>query len=367
MVEQNKRWYYLDSMRAVLMMLGVVLHSSQVFNPSKSWGIYSEKSTELAYYLVHFIHLFRMPAFFVISGFFCAFTLKKYGVDYFVKVRFHRILIPLIATAVILNIPQSLILQSSGWRNITINTYITEGKWLSHLWFLINILAYFIIAVIATKLFKGLISRAKSLIAKVLKYIPIALLLIVLPLSAFVILSLNKIGIPLYSKILGFTSLFSILSYFPYFVFGMILSFQKEFLEKFASYPPALLMLYSLVVIALNNYFPDSSAGYMKYVGIYIRELSVWVSILVCFNLFFRFFNSHSKLWLFLSDASYTVYLFHHIIVIALGLLFIKMNIAGWLALPILISVTLFLTLGIHKYLILKSTTLRLLFNGRLQ
>ncbi|GEM_PF-2177557 len=38
------RLYFMDSMRSVLMLLGVILHSAQVFNPEKSWVIYSEFS-----------------------------------------------------------------------------------------------------------------------------------------------------------------------------------------------------------------------------------------------------------------------------------------------------------------------------------
>jgi len=42
--ESMNRLYFMDSMRSVLMLLGVILHSAQVFNPEKSWVIYSEFS-----------------------------------------------------------------------------------------------------------------------------------------------------------------------------------------------------------------------------------------------------------------------------------------------------------------------------------
>ena len=64
----NQRIYYLDAMRGVLMMLGVVLHSAQVFNPREEWLFYSQKSTEFAPILIDTIHLFRMPAFFIVSA-----------------------------------------------------------------------------------------------------------------------------------------------------------------------------------------------------------------------------------------------------------------------------------------------------------
>jgi len=38
---ESDRIHFMDSLRAFLMMLGVVLHSAQVFNPAREWAISS--------------------------------------------------------------------------------------------------------------------------------------------------------------------------------------------------------------------------------------------------------------------------------------------------------------------------------------
>ena len=73
----SNRIHFMDSMRSVLMMLGVVIHSFQVYNPRQSWVIYSNDSTVVAYWVVKVLITFRMPAFFMISGFFALITINK--------------------------------------------------------------------------------------------------------------------------------------------------------------------------------------------------------------------------------------------------------------------------------------------------
>ena len=94
MQDKIERLYFMDSMRAILMMLGVVLHSAQVFNPEQSWVIYSNNTDSIMTYIVNIIAIFRMPAFFVVSGYFCFLTLKKYQVRKFLNVRLKRLVIP---------------------------------------------------------------------------------------------------------------------------------------------------------------------------------------------------------------------------------------------------------------------------------
>ena len=68
----RERIDYMDSMRATLMMLGVFVHSVQKYN-------YSDEPATIMMNVALFLHIFRMPAFFVVSGFFCHFTLQRYN------------------------------------------------------------------------------------------------------------------------------------------------------------------------------------------------------------------------------------------------------------------------------------------------
>src|SRR5690606_3309628 len=82
------------------------------------------------------------PAFFALSGFFCLYSATKYTSSILITRRMKRILIPFLVTALTLNTAQALLLQATGWESYGVYRYLSEGRWLSHLWFLENLALY---------------------------------------------------------------------------------------------------------------------------------------------------------------------------------------------------------------------------------
>ena len=124
------RLYYLDAMRSILMMLGIVLHAAIIFG-SDSWLLEESERSSIYNSIVDFIHLFRMPAFFIVSGFFCHMTISRYGSKLFLKVRTPRILIPLLVAAISLNSIQYLFLIDYKQFNTAFLSfeYFINGLW----------------------------------------------------------------------------------------------------------------------------------------------------------------------------------------------------------------------------------------------
>ncbi|MDB4625113.1 acyltransferase family protein, partial [Rubripirellula sp.] len=90
-----QRRHDLDALRAIAMLLGIVLHSALSFAPIP-WIVQDSQQSQFFYYLFSFIHSFRMPLFFLISGFFTAMLWRKRGLLALFKQRSKRILLPLI-------------------------------------------------------------------------------------------------------------------------------------------------------------------------------------------------------------------------------------------------------------------------------
>jgi hypothetical protein len=85
----------LDALRAGAMLLGIVLHASLSFFPS--FWIVTDRRQDPGFGIVFSaIHGFRMPVFFVMSGFFSALLLHRRGRGSLVKHRFHRVFLPLL-------------------------------------------------------------------------------------------------------------------------------------------------------------------------------------------------------------------------------------------------------------------------------
>jgi hypothetical protein len=77
------------------MLLGIVLHAALSFFPS-FWVVADRRQDAAFGILVSAIHGFRMPVFFVMSGFFSAMLLHRRGCGALVKHRFRRVFLPLL-------------------------------------------------------------------------------------------------------------------------------------------------------------------------------------------------------------------------------------------------------------------------------
>ena len=87
------RRHDLDALRAVAMLLGIVLHGLMPFMPGLS-VIRNTQTAGWVWILFLGIHGFRMPLFFLVSGFFTAMLWQKRGVQTMLRQRSVRILLP---------------------------------------------------------------------------------------------------------------------------------------------------------------------------------------------------------------------------------------------------------------------------------
>jgi peptidoglycan/LPS O-acetylase OafA/YrhL len=85
----------LDALRAVAMLLGIVLHAALSFFPS-FWIVSDSRPGAGFGTLVTAIHGFRMPLFFLLSGYFSAMLICRRGPWGLVRHRFARVVLPLL-------------------------------------------------------------------------------------------------------------------------------------------------------------------------------------------------------------------------------------------------------------------------------
>ena len=97
---KSVRWHDLDALRAIAMLLGIGLHAAMSFIPDANWVHDSQQHAGFGY-LVAAIHGFRMPVFFLMSGFFTAMLWRRRGLPSMLKQRFRRVLLPLLGSMLI--------------------------------------------------------------------------------------------------------------------------------------------------------------------------------------------------------------------------------------------------------------------------
>ncbi|MGD9159619.1 MAG: acyltransferase family protein [Desulfobacteraceae bacterium] len=92
------RIHYLDQVRALAMMVGIFIHACfpYAYGFQENWTIRDDTSSLAITLGFYFLHLFRMPVFFLIAGFFANYLYQKRGVKGFLKHRVKRIGLPFI-------------------------------------------------------------------------------------------------------------------------------------------------------------------------------------------------------------------------------------------------------------------------------
>ena len=144
------RYHGLDGLRAFAMLLGIVLHATppyfaRIAGMESTWPADDDQSLALLL-LFDFIHLWRMPVFFVLAGFFAGLVLERRSTAAFVRDRLGRIAVPLVLFAAVM----ALILPTLwiyGWKGefVVDLGVLDPRKWphlasqstpLAHLWFL---------------------------------------------------------------------------------------------------------------------------------------------------------------------------------------------------------------------------------------
>ena len=119
LTNSEPRYYGLDLVRSIAMLLGIVIHTSIYFMDDQVIWMRKEHFTDpLNQMVVEFIHLFRMQLFFLLAGFFAQMVINRKGLSPFLKDRFKRILIPFVFAVIIFTPLNDFAITCSGQASI---------------------------------------------------------------------------------------------------------------------------------------------------------------------------------------------------------------------------------------------------------
>jgi peptidoglycan/LPS O-acetylase OafA/YrhL len=96
---QAERLHALDAIRALALLIGIVFHgllSLVSFLPPMAWVVRDATGSPLLDAFCYAAHIFRMPAFFLIAGFFAHLLYHRQGPRGFMRHRYQRLVLPLL-------------------------------------------------------------------------------------------------------------------------------------------------------------------------------------------------------------------------------------------------------------------------------
>jgi glucan biosynthesis protein C len=373
------RLHSLDAMRAAMMLLGLVLHSavSYTFTPLGAAWPYQDRSTSALFdWIVFFIHLFRMPAFFVMAGFFAAFLYNRDGVRGFLAHRIRRLLLPLVAfwIAVFPLCRAGLYYAVSGGGRAGIDpawTQLSRAPYgeaaLAHLWFIYYLLCYCLAAIvlapaldrIAGKRRAVLLDRFADLTPRVAGCVFLGLV------TAATLIPMEKPGLDTSFSFLPAVRV--LIAYAVFFTFGWLLFLRKGLVPSFARHPWrftaagfAMGVLY--LVVAISQPLGPNLGSHLA--AVIAGGVATWLLIYGITGLFVRYFERPRPLQRYLSDASYWMYLIHLPFVIWMAGLLAPVQIPAFLKFTIVLGVVTVVTVTTY-HLFVRSTAIGAFLNGR--
>lgn len=110
--EPSERRSDLDALRGFAMLLGIALHAAMSFFGGV-WPVHDERQSRLLPMLFAAIHGFRMPLFFLLSGFFTMLVFRRRGLGPLLRQRGARIFLPLVISIITL-VPLCHVLEERG-------------------------------------------------------------------------------------------------------------------------------------------------------------------------------------------------------------------------------------------------------------
>ncbi|GEK80689.1 acyltransferase family protein [Agrococcus baldri] len=324
------RIHGLDSLRAVALGLGIVLHSLMPFHPGAGAWMFSDgQSSPVAQELVNGIHLFRMVLFMALAGYFGRMVLHRRGAGSYLRDRLLRIGLPAVAfwpfavasTGVVIGIAAAL----QGWEPPAL---APQGEAIDpllllspgHLWFLLVLLQCVVLTLLARAVLLRALGRERG--RRIAERIgaalasPAGVLLAAVPYTAGLLLQESIAG-GLREPVTVLPTPSSLTAYLGAFLVGWFLHARPGSLQALARQWPWLLGAAAVLLVAASLLQGGSLPPLLHAP---VLAVAGWATAYALLAVSVRFLHRESPAMRYLADASYWSYLMHLPIVLALGL-----------------------------------------------
>jgi Uncharacterized protein conserved in bacteria len=319
-----QREYFLDSIRAWLMLLGIPFHISLIYS-SHTWHVNSLEPSWWLTLFNDFIHAFRMQVFFVISGYFSYMLFLRYPLKKWWKVRVERVGIPMLTAIPLLTLPQFLMLQhvkgkTESWHTLSLYDKYNTLAWelVSHLWFLLVLVVLTTLGIWAFNALKRRQSQGH------LDNLTMSKLTVVFLLLGIAYAAIRRTLFIVYPPILS-DGLFNFavmqtLFYVPFFVLGALAFIHPRLKALFTtpSWPCVVAAIAGFIAYRLNQQYGSGDAWMYETESVITMVLGLWM-VNVVFSFGHRLLNFQSARVTYFVNASLFIYLVHHPLTLLYG------------------------------------------------
>jgi peptidoglycan/LPS O-acetylase OafA/YrhL len=360
-----------------MMLLGLVIHSSISFATKplgRAWPYQDVNTSVIFDVTVFFIHVFRMPLFFLMAGFFAAYLYYRRGPWAMLQNRALRVVVPFVLFLPLLfpATRSGFLFSRTGGVNGGLEAALAylanplgwyDGFRTIHLWFLYYLILFYaailLVMPVVQRLTRSWAESAVPWLGRLIHH-PIGFALGT-AVTFVTLLPMRYAGLDTEAGFLVEPKI--LLAYGVFVGFGWVLYLNREQVDGFARRA----WLYMIVGVLLSGgylaYIVGVSPGYMLF-GKAIAALAMWALIYGFLGLFVRYYDHPRPMGRYLSDASYWLYLVHLPITIWMPGLMNGWDVSALLKSGLTLVVTTIISLLTYHYLV-RSTAIGVLLSGK--
>ncbi len=328
----KKRLHYLDYLKVMLIVLVIIHHAANAYQPESTWAYTPSNPEEMMPWIWHFLSVnaaFLMGLFFLISGYFVPMSYDRQGLMTFVRKKFIRLGIPFVAMTALLS-------------------FLTGQLEVGHLWFLESLLFFCLLYALGRFLLKFTSRRSgtgniQSPISPTLT----TLLIVALIMGAGCYFIRKTSPQDHWIWLFGILHIepAHYLQYIMMFALG-IMANRFQWLTKMKNTTGGIALLIGMAIV-VGNFLRDGgpwNSFVAQWFGFYESLLCIFISFGLLW-LFREYANRENKFWKWCAQQSYGAYIFHPFILLIIE------QATDSVALP-----------GITKFLLISITTTILTF-----
>ena len=324
------RYHYMDNLRAIAMLAGIFFHAALAYSPllANVWLPADPQTSVVLDAAAWFSHLFRMPLFFLIAGFFSVFLIERKGVLGFIRNRARRILLPFIIFLPVMWVSFAVII---GWALTSVGNpspilkIIAEAAKnpdappppisTTHLWFLYNLGQIYVVFLLLRR--SGLLTSRWISLLSTPGFLLFGVPVLLTP-------ALSSVYTPHPAPEQFTPQLWSLGFFGVFFLVGTQMYVRPDVLVKLRPAAPWLtatsLLLYGILYqtlpppISMEDAVAASGAPPMSLLQIAKAGLEAIIAThmtVVCLVVGHAYLNSANRVTRFIADASYWMYIMH--------------------------------------------------------
>lgn len=374
-MQAGERIHSMDNLRALAMLAGVVFHAALAYSPLMHpiWPAADAGRSIAVDALAWFLHMFRMPLFFVVAGYFAALLVARRGIGGLFRNRCARVLLPLL-----LFLP--VVIASMHWLTANAAANVVHPSpalaWLrgyigehgampflpgwAHLWFLFYLMLFTVLVWVASALEFGRIGDK-------LAALPSSVRVLAMPLP--LALALAGTGVPWPAPEFLLPALWALAFFGLYFALGYRMFHRPAMLDRLHAASPLLLsgavLAYAVLFWSTDGLAATRQTPLRHFLHALLEAgAGLWMT-LWCLLAAKRWLAGRSATMRWLADASYWVYLVHLPLLFAIQYRLLDVQLHWSAKFAIATSSTLALSFASYQLLV-RHTPIGRLLNGKL-